>query len=223
MRSGGGRSGPRTFDFGDLSSAQCYVEGRRRNAAYVIYTSGSTGTPKGVVVTHNNVVRLFRSTDHWYRFSEHDVWTLFHSFAFDFSVWELWGALCYGGRLIVVPHLVSRSPKAFRQLLAREAVTVLNQTPSAFRQFIWADQESGEASGLALEWVIFGGEALELQSLRPWFGRYGDQRPQLVNMYGITETTVHVTYRPIRLADVGKRPGQRHWSSHSRPDAALAR
>ncbi|HEX5603948.1 MAG TPA: amino acid adenylation domain-containing protein, partial [Pyrinomonadaceae bacterium] len=170
------------------------------NAAYVIYTSGSTGTPKGVVVTHANVVRLFNATRQWFDFDENDVWTLFHSFAFDFSVWELWGALLYGGRLVIVPHLVSRSPEAFHELLSREKVTVLNQTPSAFRQLMKADEAREDK--LSLRYVIFGGEALELQSLRPWFERHGDSHPQLVNMYGITETTVHVTYRPLTAADL---------------------
>jgi amino acid adenylation domain-containing protein len=173
--------------------------------AYAIYTSGSTGKPKGALITHHNVTRLFDATEDWYHFDEHDVWTLFHSYAFDFSVWELWGALLYGGRLIVVPYLISRSPEDFRELLAREGVTVLNQTPSAFRQLIQAELAQPKAD-LVLRYVIFGGEALELQSLRPWFERYGDERPLLVNMYGITETTVHVTYRPIRLADL--RSGQ---------------
>jgi amino acid adenylation domain-containing protein len=172
------------------------------NAAYVIYTSGSTGKPKGVVVTHFNVARLFRSTEHWFHFSSSDVWTLFHSFAFDFSVWEMWGALLYGGKLVVVPYAMSRSPAAFHQLLVDERVTVLNQTPSAFRQLIWADEASSRNRELSLRWVIFGGEALELQSLKPWLERHGDQRPRLVNMYGITETTVHVTYRPITREDL---------------------
>jgi amino acid adenylation domain-containing protein len=172
------------------------------NVAYVIYTSGSTGRPKGVLVTHGNVVRLFEATDAWYHFGTSDVWTLFHSYAFDFSVWELWGALAYGGRLVVVPYWVSRSPDAFYQLLASEGVTVLNQTPSAFRQLIHAVAASPVDRPLALREVIFGGEALELQGLRPWLERFGDQRPRLVNMYGITETTVHVTYRPIAWADV---------------------
>ena len=174
---------------------------RPDNLAYVIYTSGSTGKPKGVLVSHYNVVRLFAATQPWFRFDEHDVWTLFHSIAFDLSVWELWGALLYGGRLVVVPYWVSRSPDAFYDLLSQEQVTVLNQTPSAFRQFIWAEESAGATKDLALRLVLFAGETLEFQNLRPWFGRHGDQCPQLVNMYGITETTVHVTYRPLLAAD----------------------
>jgi len=172
------------------------------NLAYVIYTSGSTGKPKGVLVNHANVVRLFAATDSWYHFNSQDVWTLFHSYAFDFSVWEIWGALFYGGRLVVVPYLVTRSPESFYELLCQEQVTVLNQTPSAFRQLIQAEQSIGTAKDLSLRLVIFGGEALELQSLQPWFDRHGDSSPQLVNMYGITETTVHVTYRPLSKADL---------------------
>ncbi len=179
--------------------------------AYVIYTSGSTGTPKGVVVTHANILRLFTATTKWFNFNADDTWTLFHSYAFDFSVWELWGALLHGGRLVIVPYLVSRQPEAFYQLLLKERVTVLNQTPSAFRQLIHAEQSSwpnaADAPPLALRFVIFGGEALELQSLGPWFERHGDEQPLLVNMYGITETTVHVTYRPIRASDLANGAG----------------
>ncbi|MFN6530351.1 condensation domain-containing protein, partial [Nostoc sp. ChiSLP03a] len=233
------------------------------NLAYVIYTSGSTGKPKGVLVNHSNVTRLFAATDSWYHFNQDDVWTMFHSYAFDFSVWEIWGALLYGGKLIVVPYLVTRSPESFYQLLCQEKVTILNQTPSAFRQLIQAEQskrqgsreqgargmgilpqenenhlaEAGDcepcfallhqsrasgsfppapcplppapcplppASSLNLRLVIFGGEALELKSLQPWFERHGDISPQLVNMYGITETTVHVTYRPLSKADLDR-------------------
>ncbi|HZI07435.1 MAG TPA: amino acid adenylation domain-containing protein, partial [Archangium sp.] len=169
--------------------------------AYVIYTSGSTGRPKGVQICHEQVVRLFTATEHWYRFDERDVWTFFHSYAFDFSVWELWGALLYGGRVVVVPYWVSRSPESFHELLRREQVTVLNQTPSAFRQLLHVDQTAGEPGNLALRYVIFGGEALEFASLKPWFTRHGDTRPVLVNMYGITETTVHVTYRALHARD----------------------
>ncbi|HEV3048901.1 MAG TPA: amino acid adenylation domain-containing protein, partial [Longimicrobium sp.] len=173
--------------------------------AYVIYTSGSTGRPKGVQVTHANVVRLFAATDAWFGFGGQDVWTLFHSYAFDFSVWEIWGALLYGGRLVVVPFQVSRSPEEFYALLEAERVTVLNQTPSAFRQLMRADEEAaerGEMRELALRYVVFGGEALDPAILRGWVDRRGDDRPFLVNMYGITETTVHVTYRVVREADV---------------------
>ncbi|MEH2405965.1 MAG: amino acid adenylation domain-containing protein [Nostoc sp.] len=172
------------------------------NLAYIIYTSGSTGQPKGVLVNHANVVRLFVATESWYNFNQKDVFSLFHSYAFDFSVWELWGALLYGGKLVLVPYWLSRSPQDFYKLLSTQQVTVLNQTPSAFRQLIQAEESLGDANKLSLRLVIFGGEALELQSLKPWFERYGDQFPQLVNMYGITETTVHVTYRPLTSADL---------------------
>jgi amino acid adenylation domain-containing protein/non-ribosomal peptide synthase protein (TIGR01720 family)/FkbM family methyltransferase len=172
------------------------------NVAYVIYTSGSTGAPKGVLITHANVTRLFAETQDWFHFDPSDVWTLFHSYAFDFSVWELWGALNYGGRLVLVPYWASRSPEVVYELLCNEKVTVLNQTPSAFRLLMQAEEMSGQSNDLSLRLVIFGGEALDLQSLRPWFDRHGDERPQLVNMYGITETTVHVTYRPLSVADL---------------------
>ena len=173
--------------------------------AYVIYTSGSTGRPKGVVVPHGNVARLFAATDALVRLRPDDVWTLFHSYAFDFSVWEIWGALLYGGRLVVVPYWVSRDPEAFlRAAAATERVTVLNQTPSAFRQLVRASRRAGDALSRC---VIFGGEALDPAMLAPWFERHGDERPRLVNMYGITETTVHVTYRPLTRG--GRRRGRR--------------
>jgi amino acid adenylation domain-containing protein len=176
------------------------------NLAYVIYTSGSTGKPKGVLVNHQNVTRLFAATQPWFHFDETDVWTLFHSIAFDFSVWEIWGSLLYGGCLIVVPYWVSRDPEAFYSLLLNQRVTVLNQTPSAFRQLMQVEErKETAASQLSLRLVIFGGEALEPQSLKPWFERHGDQSPQLVNMYGITETTVHVTYQPLTIADINDR------------------
>ncbi|WP_434096197.1 amino acid adenylation domain-containing protein, partial [Streptosporangium roseum] len=164
--------------------------------AYVIFTSGSTGRPKGVVVPHGNVTRLLASTEGWFGFDETDVWTLFHSYAFDFSVWELWGALLYGGRLVVVPFEVSRSPGEFVALVAECGVTVLNQTPSAFYQFMRAERESAGV-GLSLRCVIFGGEALDPGRLDDWYGRHPETAPVLVNMYGITETTVHVTYAAL--------------------------
>ncbi|MQY09520.1 non-ribosomal peptide synthetase [Actinomadura macrotermitis] len=174
--------------------------------AYVIYTSGSTGRPKGVVVPHQNVARLLKSTEQWFDFGPDDVWTLFHSYAFDFTVWELWGSLLYGGRLVVVPFLTSRSPEDFLRLLAAEKVTVLNQTPSAFYQLMAADRDN-PGQDLALRYIVFGGEALELGRLDDWYSRHPENAPTLVNMYGITETTVHVSYVALDRAYAATAPG----------------
>ncbi|MBM7667243.1 nonribosomal peptide synthetase DhbF [Solibacillus kalamii] len=165
------------------------------NPAYVIYTSGSTGRPKGVVIPNQNVIRLLDATDEWFHFNEEDRWSLFHSYAFDFSVWEIWGALLYGGELVIIPYNVSRSPFDFLALLADKKITVLNQTPSAFYQLMTVDKEHPELSEqLALRSIVFGGEALNLTRLQEWYDRHPANAPTLVNMYGITETTVHVSY-----------------------------
>jgi len=171
-----------------------------RDLAYMIYTSGSTGKPKGVMVTHKNVVRLLVQTERWFHFNSDDVWTMFHSIAFDFSVWEIWACLLTGGRLVIVPFAVSRSPRDFYELLSTEKVTVLNQTPSAFSMLIQLEQNIATLP-LSLRFVIFGGEALQYRKLAPWFQRHGDTAPRLINMYGITETTVHVTYRAIAAGE----------------------
>ncbi|WP_448676701.1 amino acid adenylation domain-containing protein [Delftia acidovorans] len=192
-----------TLDLSAESDADPQVQVSADSLAYVIYTSGSTGRPKGAQLSHRNVARLLAATDAWFGFGPDDVWTLFHSYAFDFSVWEIFGALCTGGRLVVVPYWVSRSPQDFLALLRSERVTVLNQTPSAFGQLVHAVEQDDECgAGLSLRHVVFGGEALEPESLRPWFDRFGDESPRLINMYGITETTVHVTYREITKTDL---------------------
>lgn len=170
------------------------------DAAYIIYTSGSTGGPKGVVIEHRNVVRLFESTTGLFGFGPADVWSAFHSYAFDFSVWEMWGALVHGGTLVVVPSVTARSPGKFARLLSSERVTVLNQTPSAFRGLA-AELTSGRYDAGALRLLIFGGEALDVSSLRDWFEVFGDQHPAVYNMYGITEITVHATLRRIQQID----------------------
>ncbi|MFZ2527904.1 MAG: amino acid adenylation domain-containing protein, partial [Rhodococcus sp. (in: high G+C Gram-positive bacteria)] len=188
-----------------VSDADRVVPLRSSDLAYVIYTSGSTGRPKGVSVTHRNVVELFANSRGLFGFGESDVWTMFHSYAFDFSVWELWGPLLHGGRVVVVDYFTSRSPEQFRELVVAEGVTVLSQTPSAFYRFAEADRvavESG-AGELSLRHVVFGGEALDLGKLSGWFGRYGDVSPQLVNMYGITETTVHVSFLALTAQMAG--------------------
>ncbi|MFC8863793.1 non-ribosomal peptide synthetase [[Kitasatospora] papulosa] len=190
--------------------------------AYVIYTSGSTGRPKGVVVPHGNVVSLIEATRDTYRLGPGDVWTLFHSGAFDFSVWEIWGCLLTGGRLVVVPYFVSRDPEEFRDLLVAEQVTVLSQTPSAFSQLLRVDH-----AGLPVRLVVFGGEPLDSRMLLPWFDRHPEDTCRMVNMFGITETTVHVTAQTVtrELALAGSRsvgPALPGWhlyvtDTHGRP------
>ncbi|MEU4448293.1 amino acid adenylation domain-containing protein [Actinosynnema sp. NPDC050801] len=172
------------------------------NLAYIMYTSGSTGRPKGVMVEHRNVIGLLTATRDLFEFGPRDVWTMFASAAFDVSVWEMWGALLHGGTLVVVPDRIKRSPEEFRDLLREHAVTVLNQTPSAFGQLVDLD-----TTGLSLRVVVFAGEELRFESLRPWIDRHGDRNPLLVNMYGITETTVHSTFRVVTAEDVGTAPG----------------
>ncbi|MGW3867497.1 amino acid adenylation domain-containing protein, partial [Streptomyces sp. NPDC005047] len=173
-----------------------------RDPAYVIYTSGSTGRPKGVVVPHAAVVTLLARTRPAMEFGPHDVWVQFHSFSFDFAVWELWGALAHGAELLVPDYALTRSPVDFHRLVREREVTVLNQTPSAFHQFAEADRHAGGPLP-ALRRIVFGGEPLDLGRLRGWVERHGTASPELVNMYGITETTVHVTHRVLTDADFG--------------------
>jgi len=170
------------------------------NLCYVIYTSGTTGQPKGVMLEHVNVVRLFDNSDFGFSFGETDVWTMFHSHCFDFSVWEMYGALLFGGKLIVVPKSVSRDTDSYLDLLIAGGVTVLNQTPSAFYNLIQQDELRGGVGLRALRYVIFGGESLNPSKLKRFHEKYPSV--QLINMYGITETTVHVTYKEIMLADM---------------------
>ncbi|WP_165612215.1 AMP-binding protein, partial [Mycolicibacterium setense] len=162
------------------------------DVAYLIYTSGTTGQPKGVAISHRNVARLLATLDAELGLAG-QVWTQCHSLAFDYSVWEIWGALLFGGRLVVVSESVTRSPEELLGLLVAEQVTVLSQTPSAFYALQSADALQPELGRqLKLETVIFGGEALEPQRLRPWFERHSGSA-RLINMYGITETTVHAS------------------------------
>nr|NIM14698.1 amino acid adenylation domain-containing protein [Candidatus Aminicenantes bacterium]NIM81428.1 amino acid adenylation domain-containing protein [Candidatus Aminicenantes bacterium]NIN20828.1 amino acid adenylation domain-containing protein [Candidatus Aminicenantes bacterium]NIN44614.1 amino acid adenylation domain-containing protein [Candidatus Aminicenantes bacterium]NIN87430.1 amino acid adenylation domain-containing protein [Candidatus Aminicenantes bacterium] len=167
---------------------------RPEETAYIIYTSGTTGRPKGVMIEHCNVVRLMFNDKFQFDFSDKDIWSLFHSYCFDFSVWEMYGALLYGGKLVVVPRIAARDTERFLELLKEEGVTVLNQTPSAFYPLV-AEELRHERSNLDLRYVIFGGEALNPVKLKEWKARYPGVR--LINMFGITETTVHVTYKEI--------------------------
>jgi len=162
--------------------------------AYIIYTSGTTGKPKGAMIEHKNVVRLMFNDKMQFNFNDKDVWTMFHSYCFDFSVWEMYGALLYGGKLVVIPKPVAQEPGEFLKVLIKEKVTVLNQTPSAFYKLIEAEEDYGN-NALRLRYVIFGGEALKPAMLKGFYAKYPSVK--LINMYGITETTVHVTYKEI--------------------------
>ncbi|ESP91544.1 non-ribosomal peptide synthetase [Pseudoalteromonas luteoviolacea] len=159
------------------------------NLAYIIYTSGSTGKPKGVLVEHHNVSSLFNNSQSKFGFTEQDTWCLFHSYAFDFSVWEIWGALLHGGRLLIPDELTRKESVSFAKFVIDNQVTILNQTPSAFYPLM--DGLLASPHNM-LRKVIFGGEALDLNKLTPWF-EHAQPQAELVNMYGITETTVHVT------------------------------
>ena len=167
---------------------------------YVIYTSGTTGNPKGVVVTHKNVVRLLKPEQALFNFNEKDVWTLFHSYCFDFSVWEMYGALLFGGRLVIVSDEVRKDTALFYELLVREKVSILNQTPSAF--YALQNQLGNTPEKTTIRYVIFGGEALQPSLIEQWHSTYPNCK--LINMYGITETTVHVTYQEITRKEINE-------------------
>lgn len=178
------------------------------NLCYVIYTSGTTGKPKGVMVEHRNVVRLFFNEKFQFDFGTGDVWTMFHSHCFDFSVWEIYGAILFGGRVVIIPKLVAMDTVAYMKILRREKVTILNQTPSAFYNLL-QEEFADSIKQLSLKYIIFGGEALSPGKLEKWKFKYPNTK--LINMFGITETTVHVTYKEIgdyeianNISNVGK-------------------
>lgn len=161
---------------------------------YIIYTSGSTGTPKGAMITHRNVVRLLKNDKFQFDFNDKDVWTMFHSVAFDFSVWEMYGALLFGGRLVLVAEDIAKDPVEFLNLLRKENVTVLNQTPTYFYNLLDCELRN-EDNNLKIRYIIYGGEALKPNLIKSWKEKYNFTK--LINMYGITETTVHVTFKEL--------------------------
>jgi amino acid adenylation domain-containing protein len=168
------------------------------NLAYVIYTSGSTGLPKGVMVPHRNVVALVNALLPRLDVKDRDVWTLVHSIAFDFSVWEIWGALLSGAKLVVVPELIVSSPAEFEELLRREQVTVINQTPSAAAQLLGAGNgDSWQARGSAVKQVFVGGEALSADLAHSLIA----MGAPVWNFYGPTEATVWAALKLLSADD----------------------
>lgn len=163
--------------------------------AYVIYTSGSTGTPKGVQVTHANVAALTQAAEGIFALSCNDRWSVLHSFAFDYAVWEIWGALLTGAAAIIADRSTVRSPDDLLRFLRESGITILSETPSG--STLLAQARGFATADLSLRLVVFGGEALTTAILRPWHERAGADATQLVNMYGITETTVHCTWNVL--------------------------
>ncbi|KAF9402012.1 hypothetical protein BGX21_011503 [Mortierella sp. AD011] len=177
----------------------CVSSLRPHHLAYIIYTSGSTGKPKGVMTEHAHVSRLFDTATDCCQASEHDVWSMSHSFSFDFSVWEMWGALGFGGKLVLVPYQTSRSPQDFYNLACQQRITILNLTPSAFKLFAECQQYSSTHS--SPRYVVLAGEALPTAILQPWYATHSDSSPQIVNMYGPTECTIYSTYHHMKKED----------------------
>jgi amino acid adenylation domain-containing protein len=182
----------------DIAAAERVRPLHPDHPAYVIYTSGSTGLPKGVVVPNRNIVRLFGATRQGFDFGTEDVWPLFHSHAIDVSVWEIWGALLNGGRLVIVPRAAMHSPADLWRLFERERVTVLNQTPSAFYELVRAAEEDRAlVEKSCLRYVVLAREKLDFSRVSGCYDLWRDTPPLLVNMYGLTETTVHVIYSAL--------------------------
>lgn len=185
-----------------LPESSLQVKVQPRDLAYVLFNIAPSGRPRGVTISHENIIHLFEATRGIFKFCEDDVWTGFHSCNVDFSVWEMWGALLYGGTLVGISYEVSRSPEAFYAILLSCRVTVLNHTPSAFRHLMMVEESpDAESWRLKLRLVFLGGEALDMRMLKPWFERHGDISPEVYNLYGLTAATGLVSVRRVQNSD----------------------
>jgi len=165
-----------------------------KDICYLIYTSGTTGQPKGCCVTNSNLSNLFQGSLTKFNFNSDDHWIMAHSYGFDFSTWEIWGALLNGSTLYIPKRMSVKDSFKFYDILLKEKITVLNQTPKSFDNLMLVGESSSQL--IDLKYLIFGGDKLNIQKIEAWQAQ--NDHVTMVNMYGITETTVHVTYKEIK-------------------------
>ena len=186
-------------DLDGIENTNLPALGTAKHLAYVIYTSGTTGKPKGVMIEHRQITSRLLNSFPLFACSVQDTWTLYHSYSFDLSIWEIFGALFYGGRLVIVSRECAQDTQAFLQLIANEYITMLCQTPAACYRLVRA-ASAATASQTSVRCLFIGGDALQPQHLASWHQQYPNTR--LINIYGPTEISIVATYKEITTEDI---------------------